>query len=109
MAHGTGLHELDALQDQEVKDFRSKMKRISEEKMHQMQMMSWREWLRSCYSPQLETGLLENLIEKHEGVIKITMHYDQSQVCLVILVYGMLHNSTLNELSDLSLFFCRSL
>ncbi|XP_077063714.1 phosphatidylinositol 4,5-bisphosphate 3-kinase catalytic subunit beta isoform isoform X2 [Siphateles boraxobius] len=76
---GKGLHELDALQDQEVKDFRYKMKRISEEKMHQMQMMSWGEWLRSCYSPQLETGLLENLIDKHEGVIKITMHYDQSQ------------------------------
>lgn len=93
MPHGTGLHELDALQDQEVKDFRYKMKRISEEKMHQMQMMSWGEWLRICYSPQLETGLLENLIDKHEGVIKITMHYDQSQVCSDILVHGMLHIS----------------
>uniref|UniRef100_A0A672QVY3 phosphatidylinositol-4,5-bisphosphate 3-kinase n=1 Tax=Sinocyclocheilus grahami TaxID=75366 RepID=A0A672QVY3_SINGR len=82
---GKGLHELDALQDQQVKDFRSKMKRISEEKMQRMQLMSWGEWLRSCYSTQLGTGSLENLIDKHEGVIKITMHYDQSQVCSVIL------------------------
>uniref|UniRef100_A0A673I9I5 phosphatidylinositol-4,5-bisphosphate 3-kinase n=1 Tax=Sinocyclocheilus rhinocerous TaxID=307959 RepID=A0A673I9I5_9TELE len=77
---GKGLHELDALQDQEVKDFRSKMKQISEEKMQRMQLMSWGEWLRSCYSMPLEAGSLENLIDKHEGVIKITMHYDQSQV-----------------------------
>lgn len=76
---GKGLHELDALQDQEVKDFRSKMKRLSEEKMQQMQMMSWGEWLRSSYSPQLDTGSLDNLIDRHEGIIKITMHYDQSQ------------------------------
>ncbi|XP_073780479.1 phosphatidylinositol 4,5-bisphosphate 3-kinase catalytic subunit beta isoform isoform X2 [Danio rerio] len=76
---GKGLHELDALQDQEVKDFRSKMKRISEEKMQQMQMMSWGQWLRSSYSPQLDTSSLDNLIERHEGIIKITMHYDQSQ------------------------------
>uniref|UniRef100_A0A8C1RVQ1 phosphatidylinositol-4,5-bisphosphate 3-kinase n=1 Tax=Cyprinus carpio TaxID=7962 RepID=A0A8C1RVQ1_CYPCA len=83
---GKGLHELDALQDQEVKDFRSKMKRISEEKMQCMQLMSWGEWLRSCYSMTLEAGSLENLIDKHEGVIKITMHYDQSQVSSVNLV-----------------------
>uniref|UniRef100_A0A673IBQ8 phosphatidylinositol-4,5-bisphosphate 3-kinase n=1 Tax=Sinocyclocheilus rhinocerous TaxID=307959 RepID=A0A673IBQ8_9TELE len=83
---GKGLHELDALQDQEVKDFRSKMKQISEEKMQRMQLMSWGEWLRSCYSMPLEAGSLENLIDKHEGVIKITMHYDQSQVCSVNLV-----------------------
>uniref|UniRef100_A0A672LAQ5 phosphatidylinositol-4,5-bisphosphate 3-kinase n=1 Tax=Sinocyclocheilus grahami TaxID=75366 RepID=A0A672LAQ5_SINGR len=87
---GKGLHELDALQDQEVKDFRSKMKQISEEKMQRMQLMSWGEWLRSCYSMPLEAGSLENLIDKHEGIIKITMHYDQSQVSSVNLSYDSL-------------------
>uniref|UniRef100_A0A673XAM9 phosphatidylinositol-4,5-bisphosphate 3-kinase n=1 Tax=Salmo trutta TaxID=8032 RepID=A0A673XAM9_SALTR len=53
---GKGLHELDALQDQEVKDFRSKMFRISEEKMQQVQLMTWSEWLQACFSPQLEPG-----------------------------------------------------
>uniref|UniRef100_A0A8C1RWL1 phosphatidylinositol-4,5-bisphosphate 3-kinase n=1 Tax=Cyprinus carpio TaxID=7962 RepID=A0A8C1RWL1_CYPCA len=97
---GKGLHELDALQDQEVKDFRSKMKRISEEKMQCMQLMSWGEWLRSCYSMTLEAGSLENLIDKHEGVIKITMHYDQSQDTSSLKV--SLH-CTVTELMDLAL------
>lgn len=97
---GKGLHELDALQDQQVKDFRSKMKRISEEKMQRMQLMSWGEWLRSCYSTQLETESLENLIDKHEGVIKITMHYDQSQDTASLKV--SLH-CTVTELMDQAL------
>uniref|UniRef100_A0A8C5ENU4 phosphatidylinositol-4,5-bisphosphate 3-kinase n=1 Tax=Gouania willdenowi TaxID=441366 RepID=A0A8C5ENU4_GOUWI len=51
---GKGLHELDAINDQEVKDFRSKMFRISEERMQQVQMMTCTEWLQACFSPQLE-------------------------------------------------------
>ncbi|KAF3848074.1 hypothetical protein F7725_021102 [Dissostichus mawsoni] len=38
----------------EVKDFRSKMFRLSEERMQQVQMMSCNEWLQACFSPQLE-------------------------------------------------------
>ncbi|XP_065137966.1 phosphatidylinositol 4,5-bisphosphate 3-kinase catalytic subunit beta isoform isoform X2 [Paramisgurnus dabryanus] len=97
---GKGLHELDALQDQEVKDFRSKMKRISEERMQQMQLMSWEDWLRCCYSPQLETGSVENLIDKHEGGIKITMHHDQSQDTTSL---NVSLNCTVTELMDQAL------
>lgn len=75
-----GLHELDALLNQEVKDFRSKMQRISEEKMQSVQMMSWAEWLQSFFSPQIEVGPVDGLYDKNEGWIKITMHYNQSQV-----------------------------
>uniref|UniRef100_A0AAR2K8K1 Phosphatidylinositol 4,5-bisphosphate 3-kinase catalytic subunit beta isoform n=2 Tax=Pygocentrus nattereri TaxID=42514 RepID=A0AAR2K8K1_PYGNA len=74
---GKGLHELDALQDQEVKDFRIKMQRISEEKMQRVQTMSWGEWLHSCFPPQIEAGPFED--DRNEGDIKITMHYNQSQ------------------------------
>ncbi|KAL7851419.1 hypothetical protein AOLI_G00217750 [Acnodon oligacanthus] len=74
---GKGLHELDALQDQEVKDFRIKMQRISEEKMLRVQTMSWGEWLQSCFPPQIEAGPFED--DRNEGDIKITMHYNQSQ------------------------------
>ncbi|KAL7842566.1 hypothetical protein SRHO_G00242550 [Serrasalmus rhombeus] len=74
---GKGLHELDALQDQEVKDFRIKMQRISEEKMQRVQTMSWGEWLQSCFPPQIEAGPFED--DRNEGDIKITMHYNQSQ------------------------------
>uniref|UniRef100_A0AAQ4RCL3 phosphatidylinositol-4,5-bisphosphate 3-kinase n=1 Tax=Gasterosteus aculeatus aculeatus TaxID=481459 RepID=A0AAQ4RCL3_GASAC len=51
---GKGLHELDAINDQEVKDFRSKMFRLSEERMQKVQMMTCTEWLQACFSPQLE-------------------------------------------------------
>ncbi|XP_022528881.1 phosphatidylinositol 4,5-bisphosphate 3-kinase catalytic subunit beta isoform [Astyanax mexicanus] len=77
---GKGLHELDALQDQEVKDFRSKMQRNSEEKMQCVQMMSWGEWLQSCFSPQIEPGPIDEIYDaRNENDIKITMHYNQSQ------------------------------
>uniref|UniRef100_A0A8B9HR82 phosphatidylinositol-4,5-bisphosphate 3-kinase n=1 Tax=Astyanax mexicanus TaxID=7994 RepID=A0A8B9HR82_ASTMX len=76
----SGLHELDALQDQEVKDFRSKMQRNSEEKMQCVQMMSWGEWLQSCFSPQIEPGPIDEIYDaRNENDIKITMHYNQSQ------------------------------
>uniref|UniRef100_A0A4W5PGF8 phosphatidylinositol-4,5-bisphosphate 3-kinase n=1 Tax=Hucho hucho TaxID=62062 RepID=A0A4W5PGF8_9TELE len=86
---GKGLHELDALQDQEVKDFRSKMFRISEEKMQRVQLMTWSEWLQACFSPQLEPGggaptTTDGVNNKQaEASLKVTMHFDQSQVTTV--------------------------
>ncbi|XP_035240996.1 phosphatidylinositol 4,5-bisphosphate 3-kinase catalytic subunit beta isoform [Anguilla anguilla] len=95
---GKGLHELDALQDQEVKDFRSKMFRISEENMQRVQMMTWMEWLHSCFAPQLESGGTEVLQERlYEGTLKITMHFDQSQDTVSLKVAP---NTTPNELTE---------
>uniref|UniRef100_A0A8C4ZJZ6 phosphatidylinositol-4,5-bisphosphate 3-kinase n=1 Tax=Gadus morhua TaxID=8049 RepID=A0A8C4ZJZ6_GADMO len=48
---GKGLHELDALQAQEVKDFRAKMLRVSEARMQFYHAMTWSEWLQACFSP----------------------------------------------------------
>ncbi|KAJ7990571.1 hypothetical protein DPEC_G00301770 [Dallia pectoralis] len=82
---GKGLHELDALPDQEVKDFRSKMFRISEEKMQRVQLMTWSEWLQACFSPQLEppggaTAAIDASNDKQaEASLKVTIHFDQSQ------------------------------
>uniref|UniRef100_A0A673X144 Phosphatidylinositol-4,5-bisphosphate 3-kinase, catalytic subunit beta n=1 Tax=Salmo trutta TaxID=8032 RepID=A0A673X144_SALTR len=93
---GKGLHELDALQDQEVKDFRSKMFRISEEKMQQVQLMTWSEWLQACFSPQLEPGggatpVTDGVNDKQaEASLKVTMHFDQSQYSLCINVLSSL-------------------
>lgn len=78
-----GLHELDAINDQEVKDFRSKMCRISEDRMQRVQMMTCTQWLQACFSPQLEPsagsaagdGLGERLAD-----LKVIIHFDQSQV-----------------------------
>uniref|UniRef100_A0A8D0ABM1 Phosphatidylinositol-4,5-bisphosphate 3-kinase catalytic subunit beta n=1 Tax=Sander lucioperca TaxID=283035 RepID=A0A8D0ABM1_SANLU len=80
---GKGLHELDAINDQEVKDFRSKMFRLSEERMQQVQMMTCTEWLQACFSPQLEplagTAITDGLNDRPAD-LKVIIHFDQSQV-----------------------------
>uniref|UniRef100_A0A671VUD2 phosphatidylinositol-4,5-bisphosphate 3-kinase n=1 Tax=Sparus aurata TaxID=8175 RepID=A0A671VUD2_SPAAU len=80
---GKGLHELDAINDQEVKDFRSKMFRMSEERMQRVQMMTYTEWLQACFSPQLEptagTAITDGLNDRPAD-LKVIIHFDQSQV-----------------------------
>uniref|UniRef100_A0AAQ4RLW4 phosphatidylinositol-4,5-bisphosphate 3-kinase n=1 Tax=Gasterosteus aculeatus aculeatus TaxID=481459 RepID=A0AAQ4RLW4_GASAC len=79
---GKGLHELDAINDQEVKDFRSKMFRLSEERMQKVQMMTCTEWLQACFSPQLEPpagpAAPEGLNDRPAD-LKVIIHFDQSQ------------------------------
>ena len=78
-----GLHELDAMNDQEVKDFRSKMLRISEERMQRVQMMTFTEWLQTCFSPQLESSagtVITDGVDDWPADLKVTIHFDQSQV-----------------------------
>ncbi|XP_041850415.1 phosphatidylinositol 4,5-bisphosphate 3-kinase catalytic subunit beta isoform [Melanotaenia boesemani] len=79
---GKGLHELDAINDQEVKDFRSKMFRISEEKMQRVQMMSCTEWLQACFCSQLEpvAGMdITDGVSDQPVDLKVIIHFDQSQ------------------------------
>ncbi|KAM6932970.1 phosphatidylinositol 4,5-bisphosphate 3-kinase catalytic subunit beta isoform [Xenentodon cancila] len=79
---GKGLHELDAINDQEVKDFRSKMLRISEEKMLTVQMMTFTEWLQACFSPQLESlsgTAITDGVNDQPADMKVNIHFDQSQ------------------------------
>uniref|UniRef100_A0A3B4U6T9 Phosphatidylinositol 4,5-bisphosphate 3-kinase catalytic subunit beta isoform n=1 Tax=Seriola dumerili TaxID=41447 RepID=A0A3B4U6T9_SERDU len=79
---GKGLHELDAINDQEVKDFRSKMFRVTEEKMQRVQKMTFAEWLQACFSPQLEpaagTAITDGVNDRSPD-LKVTIHFDQSQ------------------------------
>ncbi|XP_072318072.1 phosphatidylinositol 4,5-bisphosphate 3-kinase catalytic subunit beta isoform [Eucyclogobius newberryi] len=79
---GKGLHELDAINDQEVKDFRGKMFRRSEERMQKVQMMSCTEWLQASFSQQPEPGPgpeQVNGVSDRAGDLKVTIHFDQSQ------------------------------
>lgn len=78
-----GLHELDAINDQEVKDFRSKMFRLSEERMQKVHMMTCAEWLQACFSPQLEPAAVTAITDGHNDRVadlKVIIHFDQSQV-----------------------------
>uniref|UniRef100_A0A8C7J6Q9 Phosphatidylinositol-4,5-bisphosphate 3-kinase catalytic subunit beta n=1 Tax=Oncorhynchus kisutch TaxID=8019 RepID=A0A8C7J6Q9_ONCKI len=108
---GKGLHELDALQDQEVKDFRSKMFRISEEKMQQVQLMTWSEWLQACFSPQLEPGggatpVTDGVNDKQaEASLKVTMHFDQSQYIKACLQAKECPHLTLVQVSTVQAMF----
>lgn len=80
-----GLHELDAINDQEVKDFRSKMIRISEDRMQKFQMMTCTEWLQACFSPQLEPSAepaINGGTNERPADLKVIIHFDQSQVSL---------------------------
>ncbi|XP_015226933.1 PREDICTED: phosphatidylinositol 4,5-bisphosphate 3-kinase catalytic subunit beta isoform [Cyprinodon variegatus] len=79
---GKGLHELENINDQEVKDFRSKMFRLSEEKMQRVQMMTCTEWLQACFSPQLEPAPLTTItdgLNDRPADLKVIIHFDQSQ------------------------------
>lgn len=80
-----GLHELDAINDQEVKDFRSKMIRISEDRMQKFQMMTCTEWLQACFTPQLEPSArpaINGGPNDRPADLKVIIHFDQSQVSL---------------------------
>ncbi|MGH0173011.1 UNVERIFIED_CONTAM: hypothetical protein FKN15_008488 [Acipenser sinensis] len=76
-----GLHELDALQDPEVKEFRTKMLRISEEKMQKLQLLTWMEWLQCSFCPLLEPSVPDSILDKlHGGQIVIAVRFDNSQI-----------------------------
>ncbi|XP_020648813.3 phosphatidylinositol 4,5-bisphosphate 3-kinase catalytic subunit beta isoform [Pogona vitticeps] len=77
---GKGLHEFEALQDPEVKEFRIKMRRISEEKMHSVVRLSWMDWLKHTYPPELEPTIQENLQDKlYSGNLVVAVHFDNCQ------------------------------
>uniref|UniRef100_H3D9Z7 phosphatidylinositol-4,5-bisphosphate 3-kinase n=1 Tax=Tetraodon nigroviridis TaxID=99883 RepID=H3D9Z7_TETNG len=78
---GKGLHELSAINDQEVKDFRCKMARISEERMRKIERMTYAEWLQASYSPQLELTADPAVMEGNDrpADLKVIIHFDQSQ------------------------------
>ncbi|MGH0177806.1 UNVERIFIED_CONTAM: hypothetical protein FKN15_075766 [Acipenser sinensis] len=67
-----GLHELDALQDPEVKEFRTKMLRISEEKMQKLQLLTWMEWLQCSFCPLLEPSIVSLKVSPHTSPSALT-------------------------------------
>uniref|UniRef100_H2SZ17 Phosphatidylinositol 4,5-bisphosphate 3-kinase catalytic subunit beta isoform n=1 Tax=Takifugu rubripes TaxID=31033 RepID=H2SZ17_TAKRU len=77
---GKGLHELSAINDQEVKDFRSKMTRISEERMQTIERMTCTEWLQASYSSQLDVPADTTTMDGTDrpADLKIIIHFDQS-------------------------------
>lgn len=80
-----GLHEFDALQDPEIKEFRIKMRQISEEKMQSLMGLSLMNWLKHTYPPELEPAIQDNFQDKlYGGNIVVAVHYENSQVGYLI-------------------------
>ncbi|XP_033487502.1 phosphatidylinositol 4,5-bisphosphate 3-kinase catalytic subunit beta isoform [Epinephelus fuscoguttatus] len=99
---GKGLHELDAINDQEVKDFRGKMFRLSEERMQRVQMMTCTEWLQACFSPQLEPAAgtaITDGVNDRPADLKVIIHFDQSQDSASLKVPSSCTPSELMELA----------
>lgn len=77
----SGLQEFDALQDNEVRDFRSKMRKISEEKMQSMLNLSWLEWLKCTFPPELEPSIQDNIQDRlYGGNLVVAIHFENCQV-----------------------------
>ncbi|KAJ7324908.1 hypothetical protein JRQ81_017928 [Phrynocephalus forsythii] len=97
---GKGLHEFDALQDPEVKEFRIKMRRISEERMHSLVRLSWMDWLKHTYPPELEPTVQENLQDKlYSGNLVVAVHFDNCQDVFSFQVSPDIKPIKLNELA----------
>ncbi|XP_062832618.1 phosphatidylinositol 4,5-bisphosphate 3-kinase catalytic subunit beta isoform isoform X2 [Anolis carolinensis] len=97
---GKGLHEFDALQDPEVKEFRIKMRRISEEKMQSLVRLSWMDWLKHTYPPELEPAVQENLQDKlYGGNLVVAVHFDNCQDVFSFQVSPNIIPIKLNELA----------
>ncbi|EMP33306.1 Phosphatidylinositol-4,5-bisphosphate 3-kinase catalytic subunit beta isoform [Chelonia mydas] len=97
---GKGLHEFDALQDPEVKEFRSKMRRISEEKLLSLVGLSWIEWLKHSYPPEQEPSIPENFQDKlYGGNLVVAIHFDKCQDVFSFQVSPNINPVKLNELA----------
>ncbi|KAG8445461.1 hypothetical protein GDO86_010297 [Hymenochirus boettgeri] len=97
---GKGLHEFDSLEDNEVKEFRSKMRKISEEKIQSMIGLTWLEWLKCTFPPELEPPLQENIQGKlYGGNIVVAIHFDNCQDVFSFQVSPNMAPLKLNELA----------
>uniref|UniRef100_A0A8D2L4A8 phosphatidylinositol-4,5-bisphosphate 3-kinase n=1 Tax=Varanus komodoensis TaxID=61221 RepID=A0A8D2L4A8_VARKO len=97
---GKGLHEFDALQDPEVKEFRIKMRRISEEKMQSLVGLSWMDWLKYTYPAELEPSIQDNLQDKlYGGNLVVAIHFDSCQDVFSFQVSPNINPIKLNEMA----------
>ncbi|XP_075056952.1 phosphatidylinositol 4,5-bisphosphate 3-kinase catalytic subunit beta isoform-like, partial [Mixophyes fleayi] len=97
---GKGLQEFDALQDNEVKEFRSKMRKISEEKIHSTLSLTWVEWLKCTFPPELEPSIQENIQDKlYGGNIVVAIHFESCQDVFSFQISPNLTPLKLNELA----------
>ncbi|XP_007422311.1 phosphatidylinositol 4,5-bisphosphate 3-kinase catalytic subunit beta isoform [Python bivittatus] len=97
---GKGLHEFDALQDPEIKEFRIKIRQISEEKMQSLVGLSSMDWLKHTHPPELEPAIQDNIQDKlYGGNLVVAVHFDNCQDVFSFQVSPNINPVKLNELA----------
>ncbi|XP_048460076.1 phosphatidylinositol 4,5-bisphosphate 3-kinase catalytic subunit beta isoform-like, partial [Rhincodon typus] len=97
---GKGLHEFDALTDPEVKEFRSKMRKINEENMLKRQGLSWMDWLQHNFPPEVESAGFNNTEDKlHKDNFLVAIRFESCQDIFNFQVSPNLNPLHLNELA----------
>ncbi|CAH2246595.1 phosphatidylinositol 4,5-bisphosphate 3-kinase catalytic subunit beta isoform [Pelobates cultripes] len=97
---GKGLQEFDALNDNEVKEFRSKMRKISEDKVQSLLGLTWMEWLKCTFPPELEPCIQENIQDKlYSGNLVVSIHFDSCQDVFSFQVSPNMTPTKVNELA----------
>ncbi|XP_072428909.1 phosphatidylinositol 4,5-bisphosphate 3-kinase catalytic subunit beta isoform isoform X1 [Chiloscyllium punctatum] len=97
---GKGLHEFDALTDPEVKEFRSKMRKINEENMLKRQGLSWMDWLQHNFPPEVESASVNNTEDKlHKDNFLVAIRFESCQDIFNFQVSPNLNPHQLNELA----------
>ncbi|XP_078522239.1 phosphatidylinositol 4,5-bisphosphate 3-kinase catalytic subunit beta isoform isoform X2 [Lissotriton helveticus] len=97
---GKGLHEFDALKDPEVKEFRNKMRKISETKMQSLLGLSWIDWLKRTFPPELEPSIPENFQDRlFRGNLVVSVHFEDCQDVFSFQVSPNMNPIKVNELA----------
>ncbi|OCT81080.1 phosphatidylinositol 4,5-bisphosphate 3-kinase catalytic subunit beta isoform [Xenopus laevis] len=97
---GKGLQEFDALKDNEVIEFRSKMRSISEGKIQSLLGLTWIEWLKCTFPPELEPSVQDNIQGKlYGGNIVVAIHFENCQDVFSFQVSPNMAPVKINELA----------
>ncbi|XP_059803922.1 phosphatidylinositol 4,5-bisphosphate 3-kinase catalytic subunit beta isoform [Hypanus sabinus] len=97
---GKGLHEFDALTDPEVKEFRSKTRKISEENMLKRQGLSWMDWLQQNFPPEIDATSVNSAEDKlHKENFLVVIRFDTHHDSFSFQISPNLNPFGLNELA----------
>ncbi|XP_062901982.1 phosphatidylinositol 4,5-bisphosphate 3-kinase catalytic subunit beta isoform [Mobula hypostoma] len=97
---GKGLHEFDALTDAEVKEFRCKMRKISEENMLKCRGLSWMDWLQHNFPPDIDATSVNSAEDKlHKENFLVVIRFDAHHDSFSFQISPNLNPFGLNELA----------